>query len=71
MTSLRRFLGTLVPALVAGSLLTGCGSTKTVVAPARDTTLGKELTDLEDAYKKGIITEREYNRAKDRLLDGR
>ena len=32
------------------------------------TTVGQELTDLESAYKKGIITEKEYNSAKKKIL---
>jgi hypothetical protein len=32
-------------------------------------TLGRELMDLHDSYKKGIITEKEYNEAKKKLLE--
>jgi len=35
------------------------------------TTLGQELKDLEDAYKKGIISEKEYNDAKKKLIEQR
>lgn len=35
------------------------------------TTLGQELKDLEEAYKKGIITEKQYNKAKEKLIDQR
>jgi uncharacterized membrane protein len=35
------------------------------------TTLGQELQDLEEAYKAGIITEKEYNQAKDKLIKQR
>ena len=35
------------------------------------TTLGQELQDLEEAYKRGIITEKEYNQAKDKLIKQR
>ncbi|MCL5022728.1 MAG: hypothetical protein M1497_05090 [Nitrospirae bacterium] len=35
------------------------------------TTLGQELKDLDDAYKKGIISERQYNEAKDKLIEQR
>lgn len=34
-------------------------------------TLGRELMDLHDSYKKGIITEKEYNGAKKKLLEQR
>jgi hypothetical protein len=35
------------------------------------TTLGQELQDLEEAHKAGIITEKEYNQAKDKLVKQR
>jgi len=33
------------------------------------TTLGKELEDLNDAYKKGLLTEKEYKEAREKLID--
>jgi hypothetical protein len=38
---------------------------------AKQTTLGQELSDLDKAYKDGIITEKEYNKAKNDLLKGK
>ena len=35
------------------------------------TTLGQELQDLEKAYKDGIITEKEYEKAKKRIIEQR
>ena len=35
------------------------------------TTLGQELLDLEKAYKDGIITEKEYEKAKKALIEQR
>jgi hypothetical protein len=35
------------------------------------TTLGDELKDLKDAYDKGIITEKEYNAAKEKIIKQR
>ena len=35
------------------------------------TTLGKELQDLDDAYKKGLMTEKEYEAAKQKLIEQR
>jgi hypothetical protein len=52
-------------------LLTGCGSTKTVVAPSRSTTLGQELQDLDEARQSGVISQKEYDRARKRLLEGK
>ena len=39
--------------------------------PSQSTTLGQELMDLEAAYKKGIITEEQYNRLKNTIIDQR
>jgi hypothetical protein len=45
------------------------GGTKTdVVSETSITTLGQELQDLDKAYKDGIITEKEYNKAKEKLI---
>jgi Short C-terminal domain len=33
--------------------------------------MGQELQDLKGAYDKGIITEREYNQQREKLLRGR
>ena len=55
-----------------GVTLTGCGSTtKTEIKESPKTTLGQELIDLEDAYKKGVITEAEYEKQKKALLKSR
>ena len=35
------------------------------------TTLGQELKDLDEAYQKGIITEKQYKNAKDKLIEQR
>lgn len=35
------------------------------------TTLGQELKDLDEAYNKGIITEKQYKKAKEKLIDQR
>jgi hypothetical protein len=40
-------------------------------ATTTTTTLGTELKDLKDAYDQGIISEREYNEAKKKLLEQR
>ncbi len=50
----------------------GCGGGgANVRQDTYSTTLGQELQDLEEAYKTGIITEKEYNQAKDRLIKQR
>jgi uncharacterized membrane protein len=47
----------------------GCGGGGAKVqTQSRSTTKGQELMDLEEAYKKGIITEKEYNKQKKQIL---
>ena len=53
--------------LAFGAGFMGCGGGGAKVH-TRQTTLGQELIDLEKAYKDGIITEKEYNKAKKELL---
>ena len=51
-----------------------CGGGSEVKAETKTTTtttLGQELKDLEDAYQKGIISEKQYNEAKEKLLKQR
>ncbi len=53
--------------IVMGGLFVGCGGGGAQVQQS-STTLGQELTDLQAAHEKGIITEKEYNRAKKEIL---
>lgn len=51
-----------------------CGGGKTDVKSESSTvttTLGQELQDLDKAYKDGIITKKEYEKAKKRLIEQR
>lgn len=48
--------------------LTACGGGGATVQ-ASNTTVGQELIDLDASYKKGLITEKEYERAKEKILD--
>ena len=59
--------------VVVGLNLWGCcGGSKEVAAPqTTTTTLGQELQDLEEAYKKGTITKDEYEAAKKKILEQR
>jgi hypothetical protein len=56
-----------------GGLLSGCsfgGGDETTIQ-TKTTTTGQELQDLKAAYDKGIISEREYNQQREKLLKGR
>lgn len=51
---------------------TACGGSKKDVKSEPSTvttTLGQELQDLNKAYKDGIITQKEYEKAKERLIE--
>lgn len=56
--------------LASNLLLTGCGGggAKTSVT-ATTTTMGQELQDLEDSYKKGLLSESEYKSARKSILN--
>jgi uncharacterized membrane protein len=56
--------------LFSGVGFIGCGGGGAEVK-TRETTLGQELSDLDKAYKDGIITEEEYNKTKKDLLKGK
>ena len=55
--------------LSVGLTTTGCGGRK-ASAPVEttNTTLGQELVDLQQAYEKGIITEKEYKDLKKQAM---
>ena len=58
----------LVFTIAISLVVSGCGGGAKVKAETRTTTLGQELTDLDKAYKSGVLTEKEYKSAKDKLL---
>ncbi len=54
--------------------MTACGGGGAQVKSEQatySTTLGQELKDLEDSYKRGIITQKQYEEAKEKLIQQR
>ena len=65
--------GIFLAALIASGILSSCsfgGGDETHVR-TKSTTTGQELQDLKAAYDKGIISQREYEQQKERLLNER
>jgi len=51
-------------------LLGACGGGGAdVQTTTHNTTMGQELMDLDNSYKQGIITEKEYKKAKENIMD--
>ena len=50
-------------------VMLGCGgSSADVKQTTNATTLGKELQDLDEAYKKGLLSEKEYKEARKTIM---
>lgn len=54
--------------LLAMVLIGGCGGSDATIE-ASTTTMGQELTDLKKAYDAGIISEKEYEESKEKILE--
>jgi len=65
---LMRVLSVVLLLAYSGAML-GCGSSTDVKQQTTTTTLGKELQDLDDAYKKGLLSEKEYKDARKNLMN--
>ncbi len=62
----------LIGLITASVTLTACGGGGAKVeSQTKTTTLGQELMDLEKAYKSGVLSEKEYQKAKEDLLKGK
>lgn len=65
--------GIFLAALIACGIMSSCsfgGGDETHVR-TKTTTTGQELQDLKSAYDKGIISQREYEQQRERLLNER
>ena len=68
MTKMMRVFAILLLLAGPGAML-GCGGGGAdVKQQTTTTTLGKELQDLDDAYKKGLMSEKEYKEARKSLM---
>jgi uncharacterized membrane protein len=54
--------------IISVGLTTGCGRKQRTTVSTSTTTLGQELVDLQQAYEKGIITEKQYNDLKKKAI---
>tara|TARA_R110002110_G_C13470513_1_gene720857 strand:- start:98564 stop:98770 length:207 start_codon:yes stop_codon:yes gene_type:complete len=50
--------------------LTACGGSDTTTTVQTTETQGQQLMDLKEAYDKGVITEKEYEKTKKKILKG-
>jgi uncharacterized membrane protein len=64
-------MGMMIIVMVSLSGCCGGGSTVKNQSTTTTTTLGDELKALKDAYDQGIISEKEYNESKDRIIKQR
>jgi hypothetical protein len=62
-----RIMAVLLLIAYSGAML-GCGGGTDVKQQTTTTTLGKELQDLDDAYKKGLLSESEYKESRKNLM---
>jgi hypothetical protein len=58
----------LVGLLFMSLTISGCGRKQKTTVTTSTTTLGQELVDLQQAYEKGIITQKEYNDLKKKAI---
>ena len=65
---MHRFQRWIAPVLFAAALLGGC-SHREVLQPAVEVTIGQQLIDLKKARDSGALSDSEYQRQKQRLID--
>lgn len=68
----RAWIGAVAVAGLAGALLGGCcggGSSTRAETNINSTTTGQQLIDLQKAYESGALSEKEYTKQKEIILD--
>jgi hypothetical protein len=66
----KQFIVGVVISIFLCVMLTSCGGGGAKVESTVSTqTLGQQLIDLDKAYKEGVLTEKEYNKAKKALIE--
>jgi uncharacterized membrane protein len=65
------FMGLVITLAVSLAGCCGGGSSVKNETKTTTTTLGDELKDLKDAYDKGIISEKEYEQSKEKIIKQR
>jgi uncharacterized membrane protein len=66
----KQFIVGLVISIFLCVMLTSCGGGGAKVESTVSTqTLGQQLIDLDKAYKEGVITEKEYKKTKEALIE--
>jgi len=69
MKNMMRILTLLLLLTIPAGML-GCGGGGAKVRQhTQTTTLGQELQDLDNAYKQGLLTEKEYKKARKKLIE--
>ncbi|CUK05895.1 SHOCT domain-containing protein [Shimia thalassica] len=66
MESIAKIAGALA---VAGLLLSACGNGGNTTNNVSTTTVGEELASLETAYASGLLTEKEYEAQRKKILE--
>lgn len=59
----------LVGSVLVTLLMSGCSSTEVVQQPNLDVSIGQQFIDLKKAYDAGALSEKEFQRQKDQLID--
>jgi len=70
----QRGIVNLIGWLILSLAFSGClsfGGGDETIQQTKTTTTGQELMDLKAAYDKGLISEREYNQQREKLLKGK